>query len=348
MKRLAAVLVLVLVAAGLAYLVNERFKALPGIETGTGEGERLRAPEEVPQPSMAAPEKKTAAAEEGVQTGGPPPTFDVVRIDPDGHAVMAGRAAGNSEVTILDKGEEIGKVTADSHGEWVWVPPDPLKPGNLELSLRARHPDGSVAESKSRVVLIVPEPHKDIAGRESEEASGALVLKVPDEGGASEVVQKPEGDPGAADRLALDAVDYDEAGKLALSGRAKPGSKLRLYLDNALMGETETSDLGRWVFNSRNRVPPGNYRLRIDEIGGDGKVTARIELPFTSSQRIAGLTEGSVVVQPGNSLWRIARRTYGHGMSYTVIYNANKGQIRDPDLIYPGQVFSLPAGKAAQ
>ena len=51
---------------------------------------------------------------------------------------------------------------------------------------------------------------------------------------------------------------------------------------------------------------------------------------------------GIAVVQPGNSLWRIARGTYGSGLQYTVIYEANKDQIRDPDLIYPGQIFTLP------
>ena len=52
---------------------------------------------------------------------------------------------------------------------------------------------------------------------------------------------------------------------------------------------------------------------------------------------------GKVVVQPGNSLWRISRRLYGRGVLYTVIYEANKEQIADPDLIYPGQVFKTPA-----
>ena len=47
-------------------------------------------------------------------------------------------------------------------------------------------------------------------------------------------------------------------------------------------------------------------------------------------------------MQPGNSLWRIARRNYGEGIRYTVIYQANREQIRDPDLIYPGQVFEVP------
>ena len=54
------------------------------------------------------------------------------------------------------------------------------------------------------------------------------------------------------------------------------------------------------------------------------------------------LAAGQVVVQPGNSLWRIASRVYGEGLLYTEIYQANVGQIRDPDLIYPGQIFDLP------
>ena len=47
-------------------------------------------------------------------------------------------------------------------------------------------------------------------------------------------------------------------------------------------------------------------------------------------------------MQPGNSLWRIARRVYGDGVQYTIIYRANQKQIGDPDLIYPGQVFQVP------
>lgn len=345
MNRVAAGFILALVVAGLAYFVYDRLQAPPAIETAAVGTEKMPvAPGSVPSQVRPGEEQAATAAAPAAKTG-LAPSFDVVRIDPEGNAVMAGRAAGKAEVSILDSGEEIGRVTADAHGEWVWVPQDPLKPGNLQLSLRAANPDGTTSESKNTVVLIVPEPHKDIAGRETDEASGALVLKVPDAGGASEIVQRPGGGPTASERLALDTVDYDDAGKLALSGRGKPKAKLRIYLDNVLLGETDTSDAGRWVFDSPNRVPPGKYRLRVDEIGGDGKVVARIELPFQSSGQLAKLSDGeSVVVQPGNSLWRIARRTYGRGIGYTVIYEANRGQIRDPDLIYPGQVFTLPAG----
>jgi nucleoid-associated protein YgaU len=66
-------------------------------------------------------------------------------------------------------------------------------------------------------------------------------------------------------------------------------------------------------------------------------------LPFSRAKPVSDLAEGTVVfVQPGNSLWRLARRSYGEGLRYTEIYEANKDQIRNPDLIYPGQVFVLP------
>jgi nucleoid-associated protein YgaU len=47
----------------------------------------------------------------------------------------------------------------------------------------------------------------------------------------------------------------------------------------------------------------------------------------------------------GDNLWQISKRTYGHGQRYTVIFDANQDQIRDPDLIYPGQTFVLPSGR---
>ena len=91
-------------------------------------------------------------------------------------------------------------------------------------------------------------------------------------------------------------------------------------------------------------VAPGVYTLRIDQIGPDGRVVQRIELPFARAEPQVEMPTAAerVVVQPGNSLWRIARRVYGAGTRYTVIYQANKDMIRDPDLIYPGQIFSLP------
>lgn len=51
----------------------------------------------------------------------------------------------------------------------------------------------------------------------------------------------------------------------------------------------------------------------------------------------------TVTVQPGFTLWAIARKNLGRGILYVLVFEANRDQIRDPDLIYPGQVLSLPA-----
>ena len=85
------------------------------------------------------------------------------------------------------------------------------------------------------------------------------------------------------------------------------------------------------------------YDLRVDQIDRSGKVIARAAMLFSRALPLAQLPAGTVAfVQPGNSLWRIARRSYGKGIRYTVIFEANKDQIKNPDVIYPGQVFVVP------
>ena len=92
-------------------------------------------------------------------------------------------------------------------------------------------------------------------------------------------------------------------------------------------------------------MAPGVYNLQIDMIDENGTVLAVIVLPFErASFETVALIDGDkdVIVQPGNSLWRIARRLYGKGLQYTLIYEANMSQIRDPNLIYPGQILKAP------
>jgi nucleoid-associated protein YgaU len=52
--------------------------------------------------------------------------------------------------------------------------------------------------------------------------------------------------------------------------------------------------------------------------------------------------QGAVIIRRGDTLWRISRRVYGHGTRYSTIYLANQKQIRDPDRIWPGQIFTVP------
>lgn len=300
-----------------------------------------------PQAEQAARTTQSQAA----ATAGPPaapgplaaPTFDVVRIDPKGDAVMAGRAKPGSTVTIMDGDTVIGRVKADPRGEWVFVPDKPLEPGSRRLSLSMQAEGGEKIVSEADVVLVVPEKGKDIAGRASEHGQ-ALVLKVPRGSPAPTVVMQRPTAGEIITGLFIDALDYDVDGRLGVSGRSAPATTVQLYLDNRFVGRAISDTAGVWMLSPAGRIDPGLYTLRVDAVDGAGKVVARASIPFSYAEPLAGKdTDGFVVVQPGNSLWRIAQRRYGSGFSYTTIFETNKEQIADPDLIFPGQVFALPS-----
>lgn len=266
------------------------------------------------------------------------PSFDIVRINPKGDAVIAGRAVPGSEVEVRDGDKTVGKVTADSRGEWVLVPEQPLTPGAHSLNLIARL-NGETKTSESDVVLVVPEPGKDVAGREGE--SGALALGVPREGGSARLLQSP-GARAPKGKLAVEIIDFDQNGRTTVSGQSKPGAEVRLFLDGHAVGSGRADANGEWQVTLSKPLATGSHRLKVEQVEGN-RVADSVEVAFqrpVSGPEAAGSV---VVVDSGNSLWRIARRTYGQGTRYTLIFEANRERISNPDLIYPGQVFNLPA-----
>lgn len=274
----------------------------------------------------------------------PAPGFDVVRVNPHGDTVIAGRAEPGSVVAILDDGKPIGRIKADANGEWVFLPDIPLPPGNRRLSLEMRIEGFDPIVSDTEVVLVVPEREKDIAGEPVDAAaSRALALAVPRNApGPAKVLQSPVlRAPDAG--LTVDAVDYDDAGNLTISGHAPVDARVHLYLNTDFLGRASSDAKGTWSLSPEAPVEPGLYSLRVDQVDDAGKVLARVTFPFSRAEPISDMAPGVfVVIQPGHSLWQIARNMYGSGFAYTVIFKANQEQIRDPDLIFPGQVFTLP------
>lgn len=179
----------------------------------------------------------------------------------------------------------------------------------------------------------------------------AVLVPVRPEGAAPRVLQGGESvsPERVASRLSIDSVEYDQGGAMIFAGSAQPGAVLRLYINDVHAGDATADMMGRWSLMPETQPAVGRHRLRVDQLSpAEGRVLARAEVPFQREELPSELlAQQRIVVQPGHNLWRIARATYGRGARYTVIYQANREQIADPNRIFPGQVFALPAGSPA-
>jgi nucleoid-associated protein YgaU len=328
----------VIIAAGLGYAWRAKINDQAAIEAVRPATAVSPVPAASTTPPPAPAETKAPAAP--VTTPPSPPTFDVARIGPDGRAVIAGRAAPGAKIVLLDGGKEIARGEADAQGEWVVLAQDPpLSAGPHELRV-VQHIEGRAPVTSQQVVVaVVPSPPgvgKATAGKQE-----TLVMIAPSSGAAT-LVQPPSaaGVPKSGD-LQVSTMDYDDRGQATISGQATPGATVRAYLDDKPVAEGKTGADGRWRLAPSEPIDAGQHRLRVDRLAPDGKPVARLEMKFERQQTVPGDNRRLHVVH-GDNLWNIARAHYGEGWRFTTIFDANKDQIRDPHLIYPGQTFSLP------
>lgn len=383
-------------------------------------------------PAAEAPAAEAPAAETPAAEAAPPlPRFDMVRAEPDGSVVVAGRAEPGAEVVIALNGAEAGRVRADGSGQFaafLSLPPG-TDPNVLTLSMTGS--GGAQVASDQTVIVapVAPAQTAAVAAAEPAPAAGAATAALPAEpaepavadAGTQVLVADAEGvrkmAAAPAESVVIDTIAYGSGGDVDLSGRAPAGvgGFVRVYLDDAEAGTVPVAEDGGWSLRLTG-IAPGLYRLRVDQIDGAGKVVSRTETPFlredpaavAEAQAAAGTTAvaaapgpapastpepaaepaaaptlapaapanpvaetpvpeapaspaaaavepepaaaaaapavsaGIITVQPGYTLWGIARASYGDGFLYVKVFEANRAQIRDPDLIYPGQVFTVP------
>lgn len=375
--------------------------------------EPTAAPAEAAKPAVAA--EAVAPVAEPVLPG-----FDVVRVEPDGTATVAGSAAAGATVSLRVDGVEVAAVQADAQGKFVSLFTLTPSAAPRLLSLVATGRDGAEVIGPETVALApIAAPEVAVAAAEVLQAPAALLV-------APEGVKvlQAGGDVPAevAAHVAVDSITYAPDGAVMLGGRGQAGAALRVYLDDAAIADVVVGEDGAWG-TVLTAVEPGIYTLRVDQLDASGKVVSRFETPF-KRETLAALAAASqaepavvaaaeadaapvvaeaaeaaaepvaepagevaaepqaaevtpepaaevpaaevaapdvvaaeavpakpvpvsVTVQPGYTLWGIAQQNFGAGILYVQVFEANKDKIKDPDLIYPGQVFTIPASAAA-
>ncbi|MEM1284832.1 MAG: LysM peptidoglycan-binding domain-containing protein [Pseudomonadota bacterium] len=469
-------------------------------------------------PDASAPVDEPAATEEPPVEA---PVLDIVRVEPTGETVIAGNAGQGTRIGLLYNDRLIADTEADVAGDFVLVPDAPIPAGEGTMEVVVLDEAGEVvAPSEEQVAVVLPEDGSSdgflVSVLRPEEPVEIIEREAPAEEPTTEVeVAVQEETPAAsetevaalsepAETVAEEAVTATEAPAVEVSvddaspivvidaielegldiwiaGAAEPGTVIRLYQDNALLGETLAGDEGRYLYEGSLSAATGTVTIRADALErGTANVVARAEVPFdmpgvevaaateaptsdeastesapaevaeqeapaaetpaaeapavetqvtetaveeapaadpqpvevaeaevaseeqaapaesaaepastpdapaaaqpveqaatdqpaettttepapapvtteqasaepqqssqqqATPQRISVLDTGRVIIRRGDNLWRLSRRVYGQGVRFTSIYDANRDQIRDPALIFPGQVFELP------
>jgi nucleoid-associated protein YgaU len=173
------------------------------------------------------------------------------------------------------------------------------------------------------------------------------------------VLQTSEEQQEARDNIVgvvVDSIGYSAEGEVTLAGQAPQddAANVRIYLNNEPIVDAPVAADNQFEIELPE-VDAGIYTLRVDQIDDDGAVVSRFETPFKRedpetlaelaprlSTKSTDVAAAVITVQPGFTLWGIASERYGDGLEYVKVFEANQTQIRNPDLIYPGQVFDLP------
>jgi nucleoid-associated protein YgaU len=210
-------------------------------------------------------------------------------------------------------------------------------------------------EAQARIAGPTAPPGAEPGAMPSASRAPSVVIAGPD---GLRVVQgsgsAPRGDspgapPSAQTEIRLDAIAYDLEGDVTLSGSGAAAGRVQVLIDGRPLDLGEIGPDGNWSLELPD-VDPGTYTLTVAQLSSEGEVVSRVETPFLREDpaRIAAnpmLVEPGVsviTVQPGFTLWGIAEANFGDGFAYVQVFEENRDQIRDPDWIFPGQIFRLP------
>ena len=313
--------------------------------------------EETPKPETETTEAETETTEPEKENIG----TSVLRVDGEGNTLVAGKIEPNSKVKIVVGDKVLGETTSDESGDYVVIGKVENDGSAQEIRIATKsnsEPDSVAALSDNNkddewiltedIFVILPvqkiakygKKYETAAEKEAAEKLSPVVLKST----LDEIKIVQNYNTSSVDKVTIDLISYSESGEVKLAGRSRSESLLNIYLDNDLRYSAVADIGGAWEVMLAD-LEPSVYTLRVDEVSiEENRVISRILTPFKKIRPSAleNVTERSITVMPGNSLWRIARSVYGRGILYVEIFEENKSLIEDPNLIFPGQIFNLP------
>jgi len=211
--------------------------------------------------------------------------------------------------------------------------------------------DQQAANEEESPVAVTP-----VEQDESETAPSGEVAVMPAEKDAEAgemsagEVSVPAIDPIREDRPQADIVAVEPQpstdGEPAETAEAAGGDVQLAPSSETAQPEPEMASEGQMAATQEPEAPASvgqaDQAAELDVDAADDRMAAAEPSDETLSPALER-ANGAVIIRRGDNLWRISRRVYGQGIRFSTIYLANQGQISDPNRIWPGQVFAVPA-----
>ncbi|WP_242221843.1 LysM peptidoglycan-binding domain-containing protein [Shinella zoogloeoides] len=289
-----------------------------GGETTAADGKQARAKsgQTDEAPAAAATTEETAKAAE---TPADPaaawvtPAFDLLRVEPDGSTVIAGRGQPNTKLEIRNGETVVATADIGPSGDFAAVFDQPLAAGDYQLTLNTKDDKGATKTSEEVATVSVPKDGSgELLAMVSRPGEASRLITVPDtaakaadtatttagqaagevasaEVGGTAAVSQTQQVAGDAAATAASAVKAEarvsavelEGKRMFIAGTARPGALVRIYADDTLVGEAKADDAGRYVVDGEIDLPVGRHSVRADVMSADGsKVDFRASVPF--------------------------------------------------------------------
>ena len=246
----------------------------------------------------------------------PTTAIQSVEVEDHGSFYATGKAAPGNQCHVYLNGSFVATVTADGNGLWSLQIKRGMKAGHYAVRVdQVERKTGKVI-SRAEVPFDYPD-------------APAIASQVPE-----------------PSRKLASAAGIESSRKLASTA----GSKTASVDGTPLKGSSAPAS----TKPGANRAPTAASATR-DDTRGSAQATARSTQVASTAKSSPVASSDSEALTPtvidelltakvirGDTLWRISRKMLGHGVRYTQIYAANTQQIRNPRLIFPGQVFVLP------
>lgn len=243
------------------------------------------------------------------------PSFDVLRVEPDGSTVIAGRAAPGVTIEIVSGEDVLTQAVTGSGGEFAAVLDDPLPPGDHQLALRATGADGAIALSGEVATVSVPkEKNGQLLAMISTPGQASRLLTIPaapsgeatpgapaaPAAGSAEIAVAPATTtPGTSETAAVTPVPVApapgaEAGsatvrvsaveiendRIFVAGFARAGAKVRAFAGNVRIGEVTVDPSGHFVVDGAVPLVPGDHLIIVEQLDEAGHVVMKVSVPF--------------------------------------------------------------------